>query len=277
MDNGQLGRHVTAFFKNELQLHITTTTIRAIVETAAEDALRKGVIDGTKRAAISNVNGHSGATTQRHYVMQSRINDVENGRAGIETFQHESWILTFDRWAGFDAMFDRPIQPLDITPSSSTSNDDDIGGFEQNDQFDDCDLETDSDFSPIFSRNISGSWSENTSHLSRKINFGSAHPNYGQPNWKRAKWTDAELDVIMKWQCEHPTEKKNAIAKCLAAIRLDATLHPVFHVRHVCDSARLKDGFDALKRREGESTQVKLLKSLQKEMRRQKGLEGVSV
>ncbi len=84
MDKGQLGRHLTAFFKSQLQLHITTTTIRAIVETAAENALRKGVIDQTLRAAISNVNGHSGATTLRHYVMQSRIDDVHNGRAGTK-------------------------------------------------------------------------------------------------------------------------------------------------------------------------------------------------
>jgi hypothetical protein len=90
MDKGQLGRHLTAFFKSQLQLHITTTTIRAIVETAAEDALRKGVIDQTKRAAISNVNGHSGATTQRHYVMQSRIADVHNGRAGTYASFHIS-------------------------------------------------------------------------------------------------------------------------------------------------------------------------------------------
>ena len=90
MDKGQLGRHLTAFFKSQLQLHITTTTIRAIVETAAEDALRRGVIDQTKRAAISNVNGHSGATTQRHYVMRSRIDDVHNGRAGTNAPFHIS-------------------------------------------------------------------------------------------------------------------------------------------------------------------------------------------
>jgi hypothetical protein len=136
-------------------------------------------------------------------------------------------------------------------------------------------VETDSDFSPIFSRSISDSWSENAGHLARKINFGTAHPNYAQRSWKKAKWTDEELDAIMKWRNEHPTEKNKMIVKCLAAIHSDATLHPVFHVRHVCDSARLKDGFDALKRREGEGTQVKLLKSLQKEMRRLKGLESV--
>jgi len=140
-------------------------------------------------------------------------------------------------------MFDRPTQLLNATPSSSTCNDDDIGGFEEYDQIMDDGLyvETDSDFSPIFSRSISDSWSENAVHLARKINFGTAHPNYAQPSWKKAKWTDEELDAIMKWRNEHPTEKK-MIAKCLAAIRLDTTLHPVFHVRHVCDSARLKGG-----------------------------------
>jgi hypothetical protein len=113
MDNGELGKHLTSFFKSQLQLHITTTTIRAIVETAAEDALKKGIIDGIKRAAISNVNGHSGATTQRHYVKNSRISDVHDGRAGINcALLVHAFFCLFSSLAlltysleGFDAMF----------------------------------------------------------------------------------------------------------------------------------------------------------------------------
>jgi hypothetical protein len=112
MDKGELGKHLTSFFKSQLQLHITTTTIRAIVETAAEDALKKGIIDGIKRAAISNVNGHSGATTQRHYVKNSRISDVHDGRAGANCaflciyFLFVFLVTFIDNYLeGFNAMF----------------------------------------------------------------------------------------------------------------------------------------------------------------------------
>ncbi len=89
-------------------------------------------------------------------------------------------------------------------------------------------------YTPIFSRNLSDSWRDNTNMMARKIDFGTAHPNYNQPVSKKAKWTDAELDVIKKWIQDNQSETKNKIAKCLAAIRLDISLHPIFHTRQPC-------------------------------------------
>jgi len=200
--------------------------------------------------------------------------------------------LSFLVFEGFNAMFNQSTRSVSLTPpSASTStreeeeeDDDDDDDDDDGDDRDNhaeyegaCDENVDHvmdgtghAYTPIFSRNLSDSWRDNTNMMARKIDFGTAHPNYNQPVSKKAKWTDAELDVIKKWIQDNQSETKNKIAKCLAAIRLDISLHPIFHTRHVCDSARLKDGFDALARREGESPQKKYLKAVEKEMRSHK-------
>ena len=204
-------------------------------------------------------------------------------------------------------MFNQSSRPLPLTPPSASTSRNEIYGdeddhdehegagdeeaYESVDHVDHADLVDHADnidhadnvdnvddvddgsghaYTPIFSRNLSESWSDNTNMMARKIDFGTAHPNYNQPISKKAKWTDAELDVIKKWIQDNQSETKNKIAKCLAAIRLDISLHPIFHTRHVCDSARLKDGFDALARREGCSPQKKFLKAMEMEMKRHK-------
>ena len=46
-------------------MHITTTNIRKLVETTAEDMCDEGVIDAKQRKAVSNINGHSSATVDK--------------------------------------------------------------------------------------------------------------------------------------------------------------------------------------------------------------------
>ena len=71
-----VGTLVIRFFKRTLDLHITTTRIRSMVETESEQLREDGQISAADRTSILNINGHSGATADKHYVKKSRMGDV---------------------------------------------------------------------------------------------------------------------------------------------------------------------------------------------------------
>jgi hypothetical protein len=77
MDVGTL---VTKYFKKHLDLHITTTTIRSLVETQAQELFEKGVISQADRESISNINGHSSRIARMYYVERDRVKDISNTR-----------------------------------------------------------------------------------------------------------------------------------------------------------------------------------------------------
>lgn len=60
----RIGRFVTAFFKRTLNLNISTTTIRCIVETQSSDLLLRGEISQEARDSVLTVNGHSSITSK---------------------------------------------------------------------------------------------------------------------------------------------------------------------------------------------------------------------
>jgi hypothetical protein len=76
----KVSRHVTKFFKLRLGLHITTNSIRSLIETKAKSLLEEGKISLQTREAVSNINGHSSATVESYYLMNDRITDVHNSR-----------------------------------------------------------------------------------------------------------------------------------------------------------------------------------------------------
>ena len=53
-----ISRLVIAFFRQNADLHITTTTLRALVEIQADQMHKKGTISLVEREAIANSNGH---------------------------------------------------------------------------------------------------------------------------------------------------------------------------------------------------------------------------
>ena len=67
-----------------MQLHLTTTHIRALVETTAADLCDEGKIDARQRKAVSNINGHSSATVDKYYMKRSRKHDVQHGKKMFE-------------------------------------------------------------------------------------------------------------------------------------------------------------------------------------------------
>ena len=75
---------VIRFFRRTLGLHITTTRVRAIVETSSEQLRENGDITEADRTSILNINGHSGATAEKHYVKKTRMGDVSNAQHVFE-------------------------------------------------------------------------------------------------------------------------------------------------------------------------------------------------
>ena len=53
-----ISRQVIAFFRQFADMHITTTTLRALVEIQADQMHKKGAISLVEREAVANSNGH---------------------------------------------------------------------------------------------------------------------------------------------------------------------------------------------------------------------------
>jgi hypothetical protein len=79
----KIGRRVTDFFQRTMKLHVTTTAIRALVETEVRNAQLLGDIDAEGRQAVHNVNGHTGAVVKDFYLRHDRTADARIAR---ETF-----------------------------------------------------------------------------------------------------------------------------------------------------------------------------------------------
>lgn len=58
-----ISRLVVAFFRQNADLHITTTTLRALVEIQAHQMHKKGEISLLEREAVANSNGHCLSST----------------------------------------------------------------------------------------------------------------------------------------------------------------------------------------------------------------------
>jgi hypothetical protein len=76
-----LGRFMTTFFNKSLNLHITSTTIRSLMETHADKMMKRGEITEEERTAVMTINGHSSSTTRNYYIRQDRAANVRNSRA----------------------------------------------------------------------------------------------------------------------------------------------------------------------------------------------------
>ncbi len=63
-----------------MQLKITTTSIRKLVEIQMEALKRKGIINEEEREAIKNINGHSSRIVEDCYLKMDRDADASHGR-----------------------------------------------------------------------------------------------------------------------------------------------------------------------------------------------------
>lgn len=63
-----------------MQLNITTTNIRKLVEIEMERCKRDGVINENEREAVKSINGHSSPIVKDFYLKLDRNADAHNGR-----------------------------------------------------------------------------------------------------------------------------------------------------------------------------------------------------
>ena len=75
----QLGRLITQYFA-PWSLHITSTTIRSLVETEANILKKRGDISSTDFSSLQNIGGHSEKTSEEYYIKERTCDDIEAGK-----------------------------------------------------------------------------------------------------------------------------------------------------------------------------------------------------
>lgn len=111
-----VGTLVIRFFKRTLGLHITTTRIRSMVETESEQLREDGQISAADRTSILNINGHSGATADKHYVKKSRMGDVGHAQAVFQKLIPAQLDTSFPTDAYVSSMQDENAYDAAVVP-----------------------------------------------------------------------------------------------------------------------------------------------------------------
>jgi hypothetical protein len=250
-----------------LNLHITTNSIRSIVETSAEDLHLSGVISNEERNSILNINGHSNATMRKYYLKRNRERDITHA---IEVFDKivpnrdcspisiSPNALSFNVRNGTDTFtFDNQRDLCSEATSkkeSNANNCDTITDYWDRNYDHICNqpithatevfdstVPNDNDCSPILPNSLS--FKKHT----YDTNTGWKHEYFGRTNLRRIPWSTYELDYISKWCFKHGNAN-NVMANCLENIRSDKEALQHFHPHHIRDSARLRYGYEIWKR-----------------------------
>jgi hypothetical protein len=210
----RLGKRLTTFFKRTMELHVTTTAIRSLVETMTDKMYIKGKITKEGKESVQHINGHSSRITQDYYVRRDQANMVAQARdvfstPGTHAHPH---------------LCEKDLPHVQVLPRSPESAEE-VRGWAQHQG---C---------------ASAGWARND--RLEAANWGTAHPDY-QSGGKKARWTTEEVQYIRRW-CEHDhggyMYSTNIVARCLAHILSDRAALPIFHPNHVLDSARLRHGY----------------------------------
>ena len=81
-----IGRKVQRFYVRTLGLDVTTTRIRSLLETVANDLHDNGDITLGEKQAIAQSNGHSSAIVKDYYLLRNMEKSVVQGRQVFEVF-----------------------------------------------------------------------------------------------------------------------------------------------------------------------------------------------
>ena len=112
-----VGTLVIRFFKRTLGLHITTTRIRSMVETESEQLREDGQISAADRTSILNINGHSGATADKHYVKKSRMGDVGHAQTVFQKLIPAHVDISFPSSAYASSVLDDNLRDAAVEPA----------------------------------------------------------------------------------------------------------------------------------------------------------------
>jgi hypothetical protein len=199
--NGQeetnLGEKLTYFYHSVANLHITTTGIRAMFETVANEKLQASAISDTQAAAISRVIGHSRSTAQSSYISNDCYFSVVNTQSaesalGIRNEDTESLIEQTHK----DSAVSSIIQPISYSAKP----------------------------------------------------FGIRHPHFDS-NANRIPFSleeKAKLIEIVEAEKVGTRIPDNIASICLRKIKTTDDLIPIFHVRHILSTGRLRSALKNL-------------------------------
>ena len=81
-----IGRKVQRFYIRTLGLDVTTTRIRSLMETVANDLHESGDITLGAKNALGGTGGHGDATIKGYYLMNNMQKNVHQGRQVFEVF-----------------------------------------------------------------------------------------------------------------------------------------------------------------------------------------------
>jgi hypothetical protein len=227
-----MGRKLIAFFETKIGLHITSTTIRSLVETEVHELRQDQKISAKERDSIMNLNGHSSQVVKDYYIRHDREKDV--GHA----------------FNVFDLM-NNDLSPSPLPPQQSTLSSFGALSEKRKRVFAISDSESDADIfiSPL-PRNI-----ESVILSSDSLNQDPddcAHQLVSPASTStpvRVKWTEQEINYVGRWCAktlkDNPANRTNIVARCLAHIRSEPSVMSIFHKNHILNSSRLRHAYEA--------------------------------
>ena len=224
-----LGRLITNFFRGKGAGHITTTSLRSLVETQANCLKDDGIIPAKAVIGLENISGHSSKTAEMYYIKKRIANHVENASSIFDHFSTSSLPNLKQTIANENNQ--QSLYSLNEHEAHADEN-----------PHDDSTTGKPNSYLELLGRD----------NPPRPV-WGVSHPQYGDPNCKRASWSTTELDYLEKVVTIIGSDAHNLMARCLHHIKADPNAIPIFHTRHVESSDRLKNGYEALLKRLGKS------------------------
>jgi hypothetical protein len=229
----KVGRKVTSFFEDKNDLHMTSTAIRGLMETTAEEALLRGDITATQRASVSSLNGHSSEVVKNYYLKVRTAKDVKNARDAVIAFDSPNDNTnSHGNTNNLCSHFEDLDEHVDSNPMKY--NKDHYEHVDSNPMKNDDDSDDD----------VVGRLFEGT-QVTEYADWGTEHPDYKSLG-SRATWSRSELLYIYqaaKGMLKSNQSKTNIVARILIKIKSDPLALSIFHARHVLKSDRLRSGY----------------------------------
>lgn len=226
-----VGKLVKRYFVRKLNVGVTTTTIRSLVETEVDQLHKRGRITTEQKESVQNINGHTSETTRAYYLMEDRAADVQRTK-GVLTSDIDTLLEVFATEMTEDEMQGPQEEPpaVQVTPMTVTQ--------------------------PAPPPTPPAALPQ-----APVLDWGTIHPDYNTTK-PTATWTIAEKHFVGTWcanfRQEHPGSS-NAVAKCLKHIQAHPEAISIFHQYHTLDCTRLRNGlrqYEKDKEREAEIRDV---------------------
>jgi hypothetical protein len=221
--NDRLGRLITQYFL-PYSLHITSTTIRSLVETEANILKKRGDITATDFSSLQNIGGHSEKTSEEYYIKERTCDDISAGKRIFDQLELNR-NHSLESGAEFEIRRSISENVLETIVSSPEAANTDSSGV-SNTYIDTYSLSTpqqprrvealsgpsevrrslavgtNSSESPLAIEHRPTVRSQSSTTLPSIIAgttpkiWGRYHPNFNQPDRIRAVWSEAELNFL---------------------------------------------------------------------------------